>query len=79
MNKMMNMPEIRLGIVAVSRDCFPASFSAGRRTAVCKACSAKGIDVYECPTTVESEKSSSKQVFMSLRSRAKRASIRRMR
>ena len=56
MNKMMNMPEIRLGIVAVSRDCFPASLSAGRRTAVCKACSAKGIDVYECPTTVESEK-----------------------
>ena len=49
MNKMMNMPEIRLGIVAVSRDCFPASLSAGRRTAVCKACSAKGIDVYESP------------------------------
>lgn len=62
MNKMMNMPEIRLGIVAVSRDCFPASLSAGRRTAVCKACSAKGIDVYECPTTVESEKDMLKAV-----------------
>ena len=62
MNKMINMPEIRLGIVAVSRDCFPASLSAGRRTAVCKACSAKGIDVYECPTTVESEKDMLKAV-----------------
>ncbi|MGN0642204.1 MAG: L-fucose/L-arabinose isomerase family protein [Huintestinicola sp.] len=51
-----NMPTVKLGIVAVSRDCFPAALSAGRRAEVCKACAAKGISIYECPTTVESEK-----------------------
>lgn len=56
MNRMTNMPEIKLGICAVSRDCFPASLSAGRRSAVCKACNEKGIEIYECPITVESEK-----------------------
>lgn len=56
MNKMMNMPEIKLGIVAVSRDCFPASLSAGRRAKVCEACASQGVEIYECPVTVESEK-----------------------
>ncbi len=56
MNNMNNMPEIKLGICAVSRDCFPASLSAGRRAEVVKSCKAAGIDIYECPTTVESEK-----------------------
>ena len=56
MNRMTNMPEIKLGIAAVSRDCFPASLSAGRRAEVCKACAAAGVDIYECPTVVESEK-----------------------
>ncbi len=56
MNKMCNMPEIKLGICAVSRDCFPASLSAGRRGEVCKACASQGIEIFECPTTVESEK-----------------------
>lgn len=56
MNNMCNMPEIKLGICAVSRDCFPASLSAGRRAEVCKACAGAGVDIYECPTTVESEK-----------------------
>ena len=62
MNKMINMPEIKLGIVAVSRDCFPASLSAGRRSEVCKACAADGVEIYECPTTVESEKDMLKAV-----------------
>ncbi|HIT89827.1 MAG TPA: L-fucose/L-arabinose isomerase family protein [Candidatus Merdenecus merdavium] len=49
---MNNMPVVKLGIVAVSRDCFPMSLSSERRSAVVKAF--KG-DIYECPTTVENE------------------------
>lgn len=56
MNRMENMPEVKLGICAVSRDCFPASLSEGRRQQVCKACGEAGIEIYECPTVVESEK-----------------------
>lgn len=56
MNKMNNMPEVKPGIVAVSRDCFPMELSAGRRAKVVSACQAKGIQIYECPVTVESEK-----------------------
>ena len=53
---MKNIPEVKLGIAAVSRDCFPMSLSAERRSAVVKACKEKGIDIYECPITVENEK-----------------------
>ena len=49
---MMNMPEVKLGIVAVSRDCFPITLSESRRKAV--AAAYKG-ELYECPTVVESE------------------------
>ena len=49
---MSNMPEIKLGIVAVSRDCFPKELSENRRKAV--AAAYKG-ELYECPTVVESE------------------------
>ena len=47
---MMNMPEVKLGIVAVSRDCFPITLSESRRKAV--AAAYKG-ELYECPVTVE--------------------------
>lgn len=50
---MKNMPEVKLGIVAVSRDCFPITLSESRRKAV--AAEYQG-DLYECPTVVESEK-----------------------
>lgn len=36
---MINVPDVRLGIVAVSRDCFPIELSKSRREAVIKACS----------------------------------------
>lgn len=52
---MNNIPSVKLGIVAVSRDCFPMTLSASRRAAVVKECAAKGIDIYECPTAVENE------------------------
>lgn len=31
---MKNMPEVKVGIVAVSRDCFPESLSVNRRKAI---------------------------------------------
>ena len=34
---MNNMPEVKVGIVAVSRDCFPESLSVNRRKAVVEA------------------------------------------
>ena len=53
---MLNIPEVKLGIVAVSRDCFPVALSEKRRRAVVEACKDKGIDIYEANTTVENEK-----------------------
>ncbi len=53
---MINVPTIRLGIVAVSRDCFPIELSRKRRVAVVAACKAKDIPVTEIETIVENEK-----------------------
>lgn len=52
---MNNMPKIKIGIVAVSRDCFPMSLSENRRKAVVKEYTEKYGEIYECPTCVESE------------------------
>ena len=55
---MSNLPEVKIGVVAVSRDCFPESLSVNRRKALMKAYTEKyGTDsVYECPVCiVESE------------------------
>ena len=52
---MNNMPKVKIGIVAVSRDCFPMSLSENRRKAVVKEYTEKYGEIYECPTCVESE------------------------
>ena len=52
---MQNIPEVKLGLVAVSRDCFPIALSEKRRANVAAACAAKGLPVYECPVAVENE------------------------
>ena len=55
---MMNLPKIKIGIVAVSRDCFPESLSVNRRKALIDAYKANYdvTDIYECPICiVESE------------------------
>ncbi len=55
---MNNVPKIKVGIVAVSRDCFPESLSVGRRKALVDAYAKKydAADIYECPVCiVESE------------------------
>lgn len=51
-----NIPEVKLGMIAVSRDCFIISLSESRRAAIKQACDRKSIDIYEAKTTVESEK-----------------------
>ncbi|MBQ6837417.1 MAG: fucose isomerase, partial [Clostridia bacterium] len=52
---MKNIPEVKLGIVAVSRDCFPMSLSEGRRSAIVNEYKKYG-DIYECPVCIENEK-----------------------
>ena len=48
---MTNIPDIKLGLISVSRDCFPIELSQIRRAAVAKAFG----DIYECKVTVENE------------------------
>ena len=58
MKNLNNTPEIKVGIVAVSRDCFPESLSVTRRQNLVKAYEEKynKEDIYECPICiVESE------------------------
>lgn len=55
---MQNIPEVKIGVVAVSRDCFPESLSVNRREALIHAYQKKygGAHIYECPVCiVESE------------------------
>jgi len=55
---LQNMPQVKVGIVAVSRDCFPETLSVSRREALVKAYKEKygEVDIYECPVCiVESE------------------------
>ena len=47
-----NIPNVKLGLIAVSRDCFPRTLSEMRRANIAKACEG---GVYECPVTVENE------------------------
>lgn len=55
---MNHMPELKIGVVAVSRDCFPESLSVNRRQSLMEAYTQKygGEGIYECPVCiVESE------------------------
>lgn len=55
---MKNIPKVKLGVVAVSRDCFPESLSVNRRKSLVRAYADKydAEDIYECPICiVESE------------------------
>ena len=49
---MKNIPDVKLGIIAVSRDCFPVALSEMRRAAIKWA---YGDELYECMVTVENE------------------------
>jgi len=50
--RMNNIPNVKLGLISVSRDCFPITLSQKRREAVAKA---YGNGIYECKVTVENE------------------------
>jgi L-fucose isomerase-like protein len=52
---MKNIPEVKLGIVAVSRDCFPVTLSVSRRKAVVGACKKANVGIVEIETVVENE------------------------
>lgn len=55
---MNNIPQVKIGVVAVSRDCFPEALSVNRRKALMEAYTAKygTTEIYECPICiVESE------------------------
>ena len=56
---MKNIPDVKLGLIAVSRDCFPIALSERRRAAI-KA--AYAGELYECPVTVENEQDMLKAV-----------------
>jgi len=59
---MQNIPVVKLGLVAVSRDCFPIALSEKRRAAIAEKCGQKKLDIVEIKTTVENEKDMLKAV-----------------
>ena len=52
---MKNIPQVKPGIIAVSRDCFPIELSQKRRRNVVEACGKKKLPIVELKTTVENE------------------------
>ncbi|NQT24415.1 fucose isomerase [candidate division KSB1 bacterium] len=52
---MQNIPKVKLGIVAVSRDCFPIELSQKRRGKVVEACQSQEIPIVEIKVTIENE------------------------
>jgi L-fucose isomerase-like protein len=53
---MKNVPTVKLGLVAVSRDCFPVELSRKRRLRVAQEARKLGLSIVEIPTVVENEK-----------------------
>lgn len=53
--KMNNIPSVRVGLVATSRDCFPLELARRRRSDLIKECQKKKLPVYEIATVVENE------------------------
>ena len=56
----MNIPQVKLGVVAVSRDCFPIDLSRRRRAAVVEAVKKAGGEITEIGTIIENEADSLK-------------------
>jgi L-fucose isomerase-like protein len=57
-----NIPQVKLGLIAVSRDCFVISLSRERRKNVAKSFSEAGGSLFEAPTIVENENDIQKAV-----------------
>lgn len=56
MKNLVNIPEVRLGVVAVSRDCFPITLSQKRLDALCGSLKKKGVGLHKCSVVIENEK-----------------------
>ena len=52
---MNNLPTVKLGLISVSRDCFPIALSETRRAAIATCAEKSGLSLYECKVTVENE------------------------
>ena len=53
---MINQPKVKLALVGVSRDCFPASLTKKRVAAVMAEAKKAKLAVVDCPVTIENEK-----------------------
>ena len=56
MKPVQNMPKIKMGVVGVSRDCFPIELARTRLKKVVAECRKLKLNVVECKTVVESDK-----------------------
>lgn len=54
-SKVKNSPELRIGIVAVSRDCFPIELSRNRKNRVIEECNKIGLNLVNVETIIENE------------------------
>lgn len=53
--KLGNMPDVKIGVVGVSRDCFPLALTDRRLTALMDRVSSAGIRAHRCPVIIENE------------------------
>lgn len=53
--KMKNTPEVKMGIVGVSRDCFPIELTRKRLAMVVEECRKLKLDIVPCSTIIETE------------------------
>ncbi len=55
MAPMQNIPQVKLGLVGVSRNCFPAELTRARMAKVVQACSKAKVEIVACETLIETE------------------------
>lgn len=69
MDIITNVPSVRLGIVAVSRDCFPESLAVNRRKALIEKYTQKYGEngVYECPVCIVESETQAMQALTDLK------------
>lgn len=60
--ELTNTPTVKMGIVAVSRDCFPIELSRRRLNAVIEECRKISLDIIACSIIIENEKDAMKAV-----------------
>jgi L-fucose isomerase-like protein len=62
MAEMRNVPEMTMGVVGASRDCFPVELARARLGRVVEECSRAGLEVVRCETIIENETDAVKAV-----------------